>query len=274
MKAAVTVITTARPSGVNVGLIGNWRNYPLNVIKHNQFNYNDLVWSKLPDVFDLNHPLAIVAWAQPVESVQLSFLNTFFVLDVSQENCTANTVIFDTQRGLLKTDKTSRRCLQAVWLRADFGLKQDIERLALYLNQTQRKLPFIKGDVRLLPLGAVTRASTSWLGAHQLTDQLALPARRTELVFCRRIHLKTPVNFKMLMGQLERAQALQMLLLAERAGEHPFYFEQPVVMTQPIFSRELARDRFRQFAIDLMLQTQHPTTAQDIEGYLNSYFGK
>ncbi|MFC6201208.1 hypothetical protein ACFP1L_04745 [Lactiplantibacillus nangangensis] len=229
-------------------------------------SFNDYIWSKLPNTFDLTNQCRILRWAQPVASVKLSFHNTFYLLDISRENCLENAVIFDLQRGILKTTQTTRELMRAMSWQAPYWQHQYIEQVALMNQITCQKLPFINGNVCLIPLSAVTQKSTSWLSSVQLTDLTRIGPKRTELNYLDLVHLIVPISFKRLQRQLNDSQRLQLAMISTLIAQQQFSL---VPLAQRCDWKMLCG--FAQFTLE---SHDYVVTQREIERTTDKYFGK
>lgn len=237
-------------------------------------SFNDDIWSKLPNTLDLTEALSIVPLAQPRDFIKLSMHHTFFLLDVSQLNCVENAIVFDTQQGILKTKQTTRELIREYWRQADYWYRPLVKHVAESLGITLHKIPFIKGDVCLIPLGASTQKSTSWFSTASLTGHVKRIGKQTELVYGQRLHLKIVVSAKVLRRQLRDSQRLQVVLKENMARQLQFISgEVPPSEVGPCwwkFHQILAVNlvKFAYQSRDFVF------TTQEVRQTVNNFFGK
>lgn len=237
-------------------------------------SFNDAIWSKYPNLLDLTKPLSILAVAQARHFIKLSMHHTFYLLDVSQLNCVENAIIFDGQQGILKTTQTTRELIREYWVQADLWHRPSLKYWAQKLGITQHKIPFIKGDVCLIPLGANTQKSTSWFSTASLTGHVKRTGKQTELVYDQRLRLIIPVSTKVIKRQLTDSQQMQVVLNQTMARQLQFITgELPPSESSPSLwqcDRTLAYNliHFAFQSRDLVF------TSQDVQQTLNTYLGK
>lgn len=236
--------------------------------------FNESTWSKLPNYFDLTRPMSILRWAESTVSLKLSFHDTFFILDLSNENCLENAAVFDLKRGILKTTQTTRELLRQLVRQADYWHRHYLEQVAIMNNITLIKLPFVKGDVCLIPLSSATQKSASWFSATQLSHQETAGSKRTELTYLGRLRLIIPVSLKRIRRQLLDSQRLQAALVEYLVNQRKFVYGE----LSPVILERVSQKCQRLVMCDFLERSCGDydliVTRREIEQTTDNYFGK
>jgi len=166
----------------------------------------------------------------------------------------------------LKTTQTTRELMRDMSWQAPYWQHQYIEQVAMMNQITCQKLPFINGNVCLIPLSAVTQKSTSWLSSVQLTDLTRIGPKRTELNYLDLVHLIVPISFKRLQRQLNDSQRLQLAMISTLIAQQQFSL---VPLAQRCDWKMLCG--FAQFTLE---SHDYVVTQREIERTTDKYFGK
>jgi len=242
---------------------------------HNSYpRFNERIWSKLPNYFNLTQPQSTLHWAEPVTPLKLSFHETFFILDLSGENCIENAVVFDLQRGMLKTTQTTRELLQQLVRQADYWYRHYLEQVAIMNKITLTKLPFVKGDVCLIPLSSATQTSASWFSSTQLSSQVSVGSKSTELMYLDRFRLTISVSTRRIQRQVADSRRLQVALVEYLVNQRKFVYGDlsPVVVER--LSQNCQRLVMCDFLEHFCDRFDFLITRKEIERDADNYFGK
>ena len=244
---------------------------------HNQqrFEINQQIWQALPTHFDTINPLSIVKHARRVEGLKLTPLNTFLLLDLHKEACDANTVVFDTQRGILSTTKTSRQLLKRSWQSSmDFAVDLQNRHIATELGHTRHRLPIVFKDIQYIPLGARSRENTSWVGAHQLTDYYP-DGKVCELLFGNNITVTIKRSATSFEKQLATANAIKQERRAceQRQSQLTFVGDSAEAATANLHHHDYQREVFVELLIFGLKQNGYEVNRGDVHEVVTDFFG-
>lgn len=181
-----------------------------NYVAH--FNHGN--WMHVPAQFDLRQPADLVRWAQPLENLRLNYLDTIIVADVQTTGSNVRSVVFDAQRGLLSTPRTTRQLIKMLGKQLPYGHQLVTARHAEQLGESHTKLPIIMSNLQLIPLGGTTRGTTSWIAGHHLTGW-GVREHQTVLHFCNQLHLTVTNSCRRFGEQVAKADRLQSRLASE-----------------------------------------------------------
>ncbi|BDZ30508.1 hypothetical protein RA086_04920 [Lactiplantibacillus sp. WILCCON 0030] len=237
-------------------------------------DFNEYVWSKLPNAFNLTQPLQLLQWAQPRKMIKINLHHTFLILDMSALNCLENAIVFDSQLGLLKTIQTTRELMRQYWHQADYWHRPLLEQIARVNHITASKIPFIKGDVCMIPLGASTQKSTSWFSSHLLTAQVKRTAKQTELSYGQRVYVTVAGSLKVIQRQVKDSQQMQAALRLNMATNLQFMCGELPATEVDQQAWGYGQSLMRDFAWYAYESKGLIFTTQEIRQTVNNFFGK
>ncbi|RRK09486.1 hypothetical protein D1831_12480 [Lactiplantibacillus garii] len=155
----------------------------------------------------------------------------------------------------------------------DFGGRQLIKNIAEQLEFSLSRLPIIKGDAELIPLGAVSRHSTSWIGAQQLTGMGALQTG-TELTFCHRLKLSVDKSYYQLSRQVNEAHKIHEVLVSELQAQYQYLFSKTFETGQQPVLMAAKRQMIFEFMAKMLKSRGYPVIPSEINLDIDRYFGK
>lgn len=168
-------------------------------------------WQCHAGTWDTRQPQRLLAIAQRAEFATIDVLETLFLLDIKHLTCVENTLIFDRQRGLIKTKLTTRQIMVAYAGRLGLSGTQLIKQLAGEIGLSKHKLPVIHGDAILMPLTTAKRGTTSWYNRNYL-HHIEAQGFMTALVYDGQITIQVDMSERVATRQLAKAGQLQAAL--------------------------------------------------------------
>ena len=232
------------------------------------FDQHYSVWNQLPSTFDTRRPATIVPRAQRSDSVTLNAPNTMLLLNISDVPCTENAVIFDYQRGLIKTIKTTRQLILGWVHQLGLAGPQLVRQIAAREGISLRKLPIIQGAAALLPVSAAKRGNTSWYNLNYLS-YFETKGVITDLVYDQRIHLSLGLSQATVSCQVEKSQLLQDAVL-----QHQHY--QTGMLVPPTTTNhvnEMAKKILYQYGTLLLRYHGLTVVPRELNGCINDFLG-
>lgn len=241
--------------------------------QQDRFNWNDTVWNQAPDHFDTRQPDVIRHWAQRSDLVNLHPLNTFYLLDTRKGNYPENTIIFDTQRGMIKTPKTSHELIAGLIRQMSFGDRHLTRMLIDKLEFSRSRMPVIKGDAEFVPLGPVSREATNWVGVHQVTA--VQPGQlQTQLTFCHQLQLIVKQSHYQLERQFKEAHRLREHLMSEYETQNRYRFSQSFETTRQSLMSAAKHQQVYDLCVHMLTVRGYPIIPAEINLDIERYFGK
>ncbi|TBX47107.1 hypothetical protein EUZ87_05290 [Lactiplantibacillus paraplantarum] len=166
-------------------------------------------WHLESGTWDTRQPHRLLPIATRSDIDIIDVLETIFLLDIKHLACAENTLIFDRQRGLIKTKLTTRQIMMTYVVQLGFSGTQLIKRLASQLGLSMHKLPVIHGAAILMPLGTAKRGTTSWYNRHYLAH-IEDQGFMTALIYDGPITVRVDASKRVVTRQLAKAGQLQL----------------------------------------------------------------
>jgi len=233
-----------------------------------RLNQHYSVWNQLPSTFDTRRPATIVPLAQRLDNVSLNAMNTMFLLDVRDESCTENAVIFDYQRGLIKTIRTTRQLILGWVHQLGLAGPQLVRQIAVREGLSLCKLPIIQGVAALLPVSTAKRGNTNWYNLN-LLSYFETQGVNTELVYDQKLHLKLGLSPAVVKRQVTKARLLQDAVL-----EHHHYQTGTLIPTSTTaFTDETSKQILYQYGTLLLRYHGLAVIPRELNGCINDFLG-
>ncbi|MFC6295429.1 hypothetical protein ACFQH1_09485 [Lactiplantibacillus daoliensis] len=237
-------------------------------------SFNDDIWSTYPNQVDLRKPFSLLKVAHAENHLKLNNYQTFCLVDISREVCIENAIVFDFQRGILKTTQTTRELMRQCYRQVDYLHSHALKQLALANDVTPIKLPFISGTVCLLPMTSAIQQSSSWFSSTQLTDCNVVSDRCTELTYFDKIRLIIPLSVTRVRRQLRDSRKLQQVIAISVSLQEQNPADNWFLTNDGKLLWYYEREAILIYTKHILEINGFPATAQDIHAIADNYFGK